>query len=118
MATAATADVLKEILGWSSDRPPWQRDALRRLVTEGEISDEGITKLKDLCKSGSLSANLSGLPNGLYFGDGTGAENAQADVSNFQVFQSVPEPSSVGLLVAGGLMMLRRRRRDASVGAV
>ena len=27
-------NVLNEILKWSLERPPWQRDALRRLVTK------------------------------------------------------------------------------------
>ena len=37
--------VLQEILEWSSDRPPWQRDALRRLVLNGELSDEDIVSV-------------------------------------------------------------------------
>lgn len=42
--------VLGEILEWSKDRPPWQRDALRRLVTGVEITDAVIDELKELCK--------------------------------------------------------------------
>lgn len=43
--------VLKEILEWSQDRPAWQRDALRRLVLSGELSDDDIRELTDTCKS-------------------------------------------------------------------
>lgn len=43
--------VLQEILEWSQDRSPWQRDALRRLVLRGELSDEDIRELTDICKS-------------------------------------------------------------------
>lgn len=43
--------VLQEILEWSQDRLPWQRDALRRLVLQGELSDEDIRELTDICKS-------------------------------------------------------------------
>lgn len=43
--------VLQEILEWSQDRSPWQRDALRRLVLQGELSDEDIRELTDICKS-------------------------------------------------------------------
>lgn len=43
--------VLKEILQWSQDRPAWQRDALRRLVLNGELYDEDISALADICKS-------------------------------------------------------------------
>jgi energy-coupling factor transporter ATP-binding protein EcfA2 len=43
--------VLQEILEWSHDRPVWQRDALRRLVLNGELSDDDISALADICKS-------------------------------------------------------------------
>jgi hypothetical protein len=42
--------VLQEILEWSHDRPAWQRDALRRLVLNGELSDDDIGALTDICK--------------------------------------------------------------------
>lgn len=42
--------VLQEILEWSHDRPPWQRDALRRLVLNGELSDDDIRTLTEICK--------------------------------------------------------------------
>ena len=44
-------DVLKEILEWSQKRPTWQKDALRRLVLNGELSDEDISSLTEICKS-------------------------------------------------------------------
>ena len=44
-------NVLQEILEWSQDRPMWQRDALRRLVLHGELSDEDISSLTEICKS-------------------------------------------------------------------
>jgi energy-coupling factor transporter ATP-binding protein EcfA2 len=43
--------VLEELLEWSQDRPAWQRDALRRLVLNGELSDDDIRALADICKS-------------------------------------------------------------------
>ena len=43
-------NVLQEILAWSVDRPTWQRDALRRLVAAGELSDEDISALTEICK--------------------------------------------------------------------
>ena len=43
--------VLEEILEWSQDRPTWQRDALRRLVLNGELSNDDISTLTDICKS-------------------------------------------------------------------
>ena len=47
----ATINVLQEILTWSSGRPDWQRDALRRLVRKGEIDDTDILELANLCKA-------------------------------------------------------------------
>ncbi|MGE0132405.1 MAG: AAA family ATPase [Blastocatellales bacterium] len=44
--------VLQEILQWSQDRPAWQREALRRLVLNDELSDEDINALSEICKSG------------------------------------------------------------------
>jgi energy-coupling factor transporter ATP-binding protein EcfA2 len=44
--------VLQEILEWSQERPAWQRDALRRLVLNGELSEEDINSLTEICKSG------------------------------------------------------------------
>ena len=43
-------DVLGEILEWSADRPPWQRDALRRLVLKDNLDDADLTELTELCK--------------------------------------------------------------------
>jgi hypothetical protein len=43
--------VLQELLEWSQDRPAWQRDALRRLVLHGDLSDDDIRALTDICKS-------------------------------------------------------------------
>lgn len=43
--------VLEDICQWSEDRPAWQRDALRRLVLNGELSDDDVSELTDICKS-------------------------------------------------------------------
>ncbi len=43
--------VLEEILKWSKDRPAWQRDTLRRLVQNGELSDDDLRALTEICKS-------------------------------------------------------------------
>jgi energy-coupling factor transporter ATP-binding protein EcfA2 len=42
--------VLEVILDWSADRPQWQRDALRRIVTGGTPNDAAITEILALCK--------------------------------------------------------------------
>lgn len=44
-------NVLEELLPWSQERPPWQRDALRRLVQNGDLSDDDLHALTEICKS-------------------------------------------------------------------
>jgi hypothetical protein len=48
---SATQDVLAEILEWSTERPGWQRNALRRLFTTGKLMQEDLAELVELCKS-------------------------------------------------------------------
>jgi len=43
--------VLRQILEWSQDRPSWQRDALRRLVVNGDLNEADIRELAEICKS-------------------------------------------------------------------
>ena len=43
--------VLDEILEWSVGRPAWQRDALRRLVRKGDLSDADVLELAEICKA-------------------------------------------------------------------
>ena len=40
---------LEDILEWSRDRPGWLRDALRRLLVGGELSDRDIDELEEIC---------------------------------------------------------------------
>lgn len=42
---------LKDILNWSKTSPEWQRDALRRLLQQGKLSDADFIDLTKLCKS-------------------------------------------------------------------
>ncbi len=43
-------NVLQEIFSWSVERPTWQRDALRRLIVNGDLSDSDIRALTEICK--------------------------------------------------------------------
>lgn len=43
--------VLQEVLSWSQERPAWQREALRLLVLNGELDEEDITELAEICKA-------------------------------------------------------------------
>jgi recombinational DNA repair ATPase RecF len=51
-------NVFQEILEWSQSRPMWQRDTLRRLVLNGDLSDDDISSLTVICKSAHGLAEL------------------------------------------------------------
>lgn len=41
---------------WSKDRPAWQRDALRRLIAQGELTDKDNDELTALYKDDTLAS--------------------------------------------------------------
>lgn len=47
MATSIFADILQ----WSGQRPDWQRDALRRVFTVGQLTTDDLDELTEVCKS-------------------------------------------------------------------
>jgi energy-coupling factor transporter ATP-binding protein EcfA2 len=61
----APKTVLDTILDWSQDRPVWQRDALRRIVSKGRPGDADVKELIDLCKQGRGGRNTSLKPDPL-----------------------------------------------------
>ena len=48
--------VLETILDWSQNRPIWQRDALRRIVSKGKLDNSDLQELVELCKLGRGAA--------------------------------------------------------------
>ena len=44
-------NVLGELLLWSNERPLWQRDALRRMVTTGGLDEQDLREIANICKS-------------------------------------------------------------------
>jgi energy-coupling factor transporter ATP-binding protein EcfA2 len=44
-------DIYQQIVKWSSDRPLWLRDALRRLVLNGSLEQRDYNELADICKT-------------------------------------------------------------------
>lgn len=56
-SASAQKTVLETILEWSQDRPVWQRDALRRIVSKGRLGEDDLKELIDLCKQGRGAKN-------------------------------------------------------------
>lgn len=58
MTIAQNTSILEIILKWSADRPLWQRDALRRIVSKGKLGDADIQELVDFCKAGKAGTTI------------------------------------------------------------
>lgn len=46
-----SVNILMDILEWSSSQTVWQRDALRRLITTGNLNESDLEELAALCKA-------------------------------------------------------------------
>jgi energy-coupling factor transporter ATP-binding protein EcfA2 len=56
MSVDSAKTALQRILDWSRDRPAWQRDALRRIVSKGRLDSVDVRELTQLCKSARRDA--------------------------------------------------------------
>jgi hypothetical protein len=50
--------VLENILIWSNDKPAWQRDALRRIVSKRYLDAQEVQDLVELCKQGRRGGSV------------------------------------------------------------
>ncbi len=53
---SSEAQALADIAAWSKSCPQWQRDALRRLCLQGELTEEDLAQLARLCKGEGAKA--------------------------------------------------------------
>jgi energy-coupling factor transporter ATP-binding protein EcfA2 len=62
--TVVQKTVLEAVLEWSLDRPLWQRDALRRIIAQGNVKQEDVAQLVELCKvdHGATPGELIAVP--------------------------------------------------------
>ncbi len=49
--TQKQTSALHEILNWSSGRPDWQRDALRRILEKGNLVESDLLELDRICRA-------------------------------------------------------------------
>jgi hypothetical protein len=95
--------VLETILDWSQARPAWQRDALRRIVSNGRLDTADIMELTDLCKQGR-GAKINGVkPSALTkahlpANPGQGAQVSLLAVSDVHGVNNLPLTVTVPLL--------------------
>ena len=57
---ATETEALAKVLEWSETCPPWQRDALRRLITNGALQPADHDELVAICKGDQPAAFLQG----------------------------------------------------------
>ncbi len=53
---------LVDIYSWSKSRPEWQRDALRRIVTQGSLKDADLDELEQICRHGRSALEKDEVP--------------------------------------------------------
>jgi hypothetical protein len=46
-----SVNIFKDVIAWSKSLPSWQHEAVRRLVLEGELSEQDLQELVELAKS-------------------------------------------------------------------
>jgi hypothetical protein len=54
--TTTEAAALAELVAWSGNCPVWQRDALRRLCAQDQLTEEDLNALTTMCKAGGQGA--------------------------------------------------------------
>lgn len=92
--------VLNDILEWSVNRPLWQRDALRRIVTHENLSDQDVAELCRICLA---QQNITEPDNPPSASEPLAAEHLSSDGNENERVQlvSLREVENVNNLAAG-----------------
>lgn len=101
-----------DILSWSTTRPAWQRDALRRIVGNGILSDADVAELHYLC-----GEPHDALDDVLDLSAGSGPEKEiVADPLHAQHLPTTGGPQiSVSLIRLGGLTNVNRLSKQTAI---
>jgi len=59
---SAPKPVLQQLLTWSANRPAWQRDALRRIVSAGTLTPTDLKELTEICRAAHEAKKADGTP--------------------------------------------------------
>jgi hypothetical protein len=105
---------LHEILIWSTSRPQWQRDALRRIVVQGSVSAADINELDQLCRSKhelaqACATTLKAVPlDESHIPPGLGSQESVTlmSIGNLQGVNRLPSDQTIPFGVAPGLTVI------------
>jgi energy-coupling factor transporter ATP-binding protein EcfA2 len=109
-----TISALHEILKWSESRPDWQRDALRRIISQESLSETDIAELDRLCRA-KHSADTSKEPSialqplaGAHLPPAPGAASSVTlvSVANCQHVNRLPSNQTLAFGTAPGLTIV------------
>lgn len=112
----APTSALHEILKWSTNRPVWQRDALRRIIAQGAIDNADVKELDRICRAqhgadASSEAALVAVPlTNIHVPSATGSKDSTSlvsignikNVDRLPSDQVIPFGSSPGLTIVYG----------------
>ena len=88
-----SSDALAELVSWSVKLPSWQRDALRRLVVSGSLTDGCLAELLAIC-CGEVGAPAALPCNSTHIGTGSSARQTVSLIA-------IRNPSGVNALTGG-----------------
>jgi energy-coupling factor transporter ATP-binding protein EcfA2 len=88
-----SGDALAELVSWSVKLPSWQRDALRRLVVSGSLTDGCLAELLAIC-CGEVGAPAALPCNSTHIGTGSSAGQTVSLIA-------IRNPSGVNALTGG-----------------
>jgi hypothetical protein len=103
-----------EILTWSGGRPDWQKDALRRILTNGTVTKEDIQELDQLCRAKHIPTKpsapvLKGTPLAATHippNPGDAASVSLVSLSNLQNVNRLPSNQTILLGASPGLTVV------------
>lgn len=110
---------MQTVIEWSQDKPEWWKDAIRRIMTKEEITDNDIIELTALCKNENRIEDTELEPNTIPVGE-IEADPGQESVSlkgvkNIQNINALDSGQSLDLQ-AGGLNVIFGRNASGKSG--
>lgn len=110
---------MQTVIEWSQDKPDWWKDAIRRIMTKEEITENDILDLTALCKNENRIEDTELEPNTISVGEievDAGQESVSlTGVKNIQNINALDSGQSLDLQV-GGLNVIFGRNGSGKSG--